>query len=93
MIDPATLAILVGSSGALVAIVRGLRDWLFRRNTSQIIITRRDGTKISVQNISLGDANTVIQALTRDLESKSAAKSRERPDIVVESEPPEAEDK
>ena len=87
--DPALLAILVGGSGAILAIARGLKEWLSRKSETKITIRMADGTSLLMSGITVGDANKIIQTFTRNLEAKeSGAQKADKESLVVSSTSP-----
>jgi hypothetical protein len=66
MVDPATVAILVGSSGALMSVAKGILQWV-RRQSKATIVVSKEGTVVNVKDISSQDAARILEMLTQQL--------------------------
>jgi hypothetical protein len=66
MVDVATIAILVGSSGALVSVAKGIWQWV-RGQSRATVVVGEAGTVVHVKDLSSKDAAKILEMLTQQL--------------------------
>ena len=86
IVDPATLAILVGGAGSAISLVRGLSSWLHRSSRSTLTVVQMDGGEYRIS--SAEGATKLVEQLTLSL----AKDNKDKKDKMAKP-PPDAEPK
>jgi hypothetical protein len=73
-LDAGTIIQIVLNAGALVAIAKGIADWLRMHQGAEIKIECRDGTKVEAKTVTSATALSVIEAALRASEGKKKKK-------------------
>jgi hypothetical protein len=61
--DAGTIISIILAGPAVLAAVRALRAWAVRNNLSSVVISKADGTKITLDNLDSGDVGPAVEAL------------------------------
>lgn len=74
MLEAGTIIQIALNAGALIAVAKGIADWLRMRQGAEIKIECRDGTKVFAKTVTSATAQSVIEAALRASEGKKKKK-------------------